>query len=226
MDNLIKSFDEMNIKLKEIIEYFFYGYISYDEYNDYINKIIMELDYLKNEIINTKDNDLDLYIDLINKIIFVIPKNYDEFLVLKNVLEYDEFADILLFEDNDKNVNKYLSFIINERELCKDFFSNLNIITNYNSDELINKYIEKININNKIFIGKILDFFIYFGGFLYTLGQIISAKCNETELKHPIIASILPCIFFIVSLVELSKMYEIKSDIKNAEEKIKILKNN
>ena len=168
MDNLIKSFDEMNIKLKEIIEYFFYGYISYDEYNDYINKIIMELDYLKNEIINTKDNDLDLYIDLINKIIFVIPKNYDEFLVLKNVLEYDEFADILLFEDNDKNVNKYLSFIINERELCKDFFSNLNIITNYNSDELINKYIEKININNKIFIGKILDFFIYFGGFLYT----------------------------------------------------------
>ena len=226
MDNLIKSFDEMNIKLKEIIEYFFYGYISYDEYNDYINKIIMKLDYLKNEIINTKDNDLDLYIDLINKIIFVIPKNYDEFLVLKNVLEYDEFADILLFEDNDKNVNKYLSFIINERELCKDLFSNLNIITNYNSDELINKYIEKININNKIFIGKILDFFIYFGGFLYTLGQIISAKCNETELKHPIIASILPCIFFIVSLVELSKMYEIKSDIKNAEEKIKILKNN
>ena len=46
---------------------------------------------------------------------------------------------------------------------------------------------------------------------------------NLFEIKHPLVASIIPCIFFFLSIIELSKIVESKEVIKECNNKIKKL---
>lgn len=222
--NIIEEYNNMCDRYTLLLSNYFFGYLSCNEYLKYIDELKNDFNILKEEINKINDKEFLNYVERINKILSFIPSSFEECVIIRKLIEYDFITDICIDIDCIHN-DKLLNFIDNislNKELVREIYSKLNI--EYNNQELIEIMNKEIKIKERYIMNKSIDLCIYTGGILYSFIHIISTSYNDIEIKHPLVASLIPCIFFFLSILELSKISDSKNIINECNEKIKKLK--
>ena len=215
----IDRYDNLLVKYNSLLQGYFFGYLSSEEYLKYLDEIKDEFNDLKDEMIICNSKELNIYVDKIKQLLSSIPKSSSDFEIIMKLVEYDFISDICIDIDNifDKKILEYINIVVSRKEV----YSKLDF--NFNNEEIINKMNNEISIKERYIKSKYVDLCIYTGGLLYSIIHIISTSYNDIDIKHPLVASIIPCLFFLLSILELSKIVESKDIIKECNNKIKKL---